>query len=1021
VCGRRTFGVSPVAYALACGAWGFGRAAAGGGVLVSAASGVVVGGLLEREVELARVDALLDEASHGVGAVVVVEGAAGIGKSELLAAVSALARARGFGVLRAQGSEFEAGIAFGVARQLFEPMLRAACPAERRRLLGGVARVGARALGAVAGEPPADRFAAIHGLFWLCANRAERGPLVVLVDDVQWVDDPSLTWLGYVARRAGDLALVVVLGLRSGDPGGGRGELALLVGDGGVQRLVLGPLSAAAVGVLVRGRLDDDAEESFCAAVRELSGGNPLLVRELLAAAREEGLSARGASVYALYRVAPSAVGTSVLVRLGRLGADAISLARAVAVLGAGAEVVLAARLAGMDPVVGELTADRLAAAQILAPVRPLEFFHPLIGAAVLENIAPGARRVAHRRAAALLEGEGKGSLPRVAAHLLACGPAGDPWVVQRLGDAAREALDRGAPEIAASYARRALSEPPAAGERPALLWLLGTAEWRAGQPDAIAHLEQARTAAENDHRALIGASGRLARAYYVTDRAERAVDVLEPAIAAIGDTDDGLALRLEAASALIGMLNERTAPAALRRAEALRGRLSALADPPVDLLVMLAYHAVRSNRADEAQELAERALACEPYPTPLGISTTLIVTLQLVERYDALQRLCDDLLTAARRRGAMQELAGISAYRAAASYDRGVLADAEADARWALERAEGVHRMHALTELIRVLVERDELQAAEELLEQSIDPDASRSAAVPRFLFARGRLHGAQGRLQNACDDLLECGQRCARFGLVTLSGAPWRGEAALVCSALGDTGEARRLAGKQLELARAFGRPRTLGISLRVCGLVEGGEAGLALLGEAVKTLERSQSPLELARVLSDYGAALRRACRRVRARTELERALDLAHRCGARRIAAGARVELIAAGAKPRRDAISGRDALTAGELRVARLAAEGLTNREIAQALFITTKTAKGHLSRVYRKLEITRRGQLPGALSGPLETSTRLPAMPRRFPETWPPKDRTPPAGAPRPPAARDSLHGDRHSHTARDP
>jgi DNA-binding CsgD family transcriptional regulator len=180
-----------------------------------------------------------------------------------------------------------------------------------------------------------------------------------------------------------------------------------------------------------------------------------------------------------------------------------------------------------------------------------------------------------------------------------------------------------------------------------------------------------------------------------------------------------------------------------------------------------------------------------------------------------------------------------------------------------------------------------------------------------------------------------------------------------------------ARRLAREQLALARAFGRPRTVGIALRACGMVEGGEPGLELLAEAVSTLDRSQSPLELARALTDYGAALRRAGRRVQARIQLERALDLAHRCGARRIGARARAELVAAGAKPRRDAITGRDALTTSELRVARLAAEGLTNPEIAQALFITTRTAKGHLSHVYHKLGITRRGQLPGALIEPL--------------------------------------------------
>jgi DNA-binding CsgD family transcriptional regulator len=930
------------------------------------------GALLDRERELAEIGGLTEAARAGSGGLAVVEGPAGIGKTRLVQEAARVAGAAGFEALRARGSEFEAEISFGVARQLFEPMLRAASGAERRRLLAGVAGLGARALGLAGGEHPADRFAAIHGLFWLCANRAERGPMVVLVDDVQWVDDPSLAWLGYLARRVGDLALLLVVGLRSGDPDAERGELARLLGDGEVRHLVLGPLGPAAVAAIVRAELDPDADGVFCAACWELTGGNPLFVRELLAAAREPRLSAHGESVEALRRIAPAAVATSVLARLGRLGAESVALARAVAVLGAGAEVVPAARLADLDPAVAELTADRLAAAQILAPVRPLEFVHPLIGAAVLEDVAPGARRVAHRRAAELLDGEGEGSLARVAAHLLECGPAEDRWVAQRLGDAAREALDRGAPDIAATYVRRALEEPPAEAARAPLLLSLGIAEGRAGQPDAIAHLEQALAAADNDQRVRIGASARLARAYYYSDQAGRAVEVLERAIAIVGDTDPGLALRLEAAAAQIGALDERTAPAAVRRGEALRACLRTLADPPVNLLVMLAFHAARANRAAEAQELAERALASEGYPPALDTSGAIILTLIVLECHDSLDRLCGDLFEIARRSGAMRELAQISIHRAWASYERGALADAEADARWALEHADGVNRWHAIAELVKVLIERDELHAAEDVLERSVDPRGSRSVEAARFLFARGRLLGAQGCLREARADFLDCGRLCTGIDLVTFLGTPWRGEAALISSMLGDAAEARRLAREQLELARAFGRPWTLGISLRACGVVEGGEPGLGLLGEAVKTLERSRSPVELARALSDYGGALRRAGRRVQARTELERGLDLAHRCGARRIAARARAELIAAGAKPRRDAITGRDALTASELRVARLAAEGLANREIAQALFITTKTAKGHLSRVYHKLGITRRAQLPGALTGPLE-------------------------------------------------
>ena len=935
---------------------------------MSALPDVALDALLEREHELARIDHLLDRAYDGAGWVAVVEGAAGIGKSELLAAVRRSARARGFGVLRARGSEFESEIAFGVARQLLEPMLRAASAGERSRLLEGVARVGARALGVEAGEPPADRFAAIHGLFWLCANRAECGPVVILVDDAQSVDDSSLAWLGYLSRRVGDLPLLVVVAVRLGEPGGERSELQQVVGDDRVTRIALGPLSASGVEAIVRAKLDAEADEQFCAACWELSGGNPLLVRELLAAAQGERLQARVESVPALRSIAPAAVGTSVLARLGRMGTQALALARSVAVLGTGAEVSVAARLAELDPAIAELTADRLAAAQIFASARPLEFFHPSIGAAVLEDIARGARRVAHRRAAALVEQEGERSLARVAAHLLASGPAGDPWVVDRLRDAAREALERGAPEIAAGDLRRALSEPPPSDQRARLLFLLGTAEWRAREPDAITHLEQALAAAGDDPGTTsIDASSLLALAYSMTDRPERAVEVLERALPLVAVADSRIALTFEAAIASAGMVNERTARAALRRAEALRGRLHALLDPPVQLLVMLAHYAARANRAAEACELAERALACEPYPPPLEICMTLIVTLTHIERYDTLHGLCEDLLAAARRRGAMQEMIGISIFRASAACDRGMLADAEADARWALDDAEGVRRIHALSELIRVLVERDELDAAEELLEHFADPRGSRSVAVIRFLLARGRLRAAQGRLRVALDDFLECAQRCGRLGLLGLSALSWRAEAALIYAALGDGSEARRLSAEQLALARDFGRPRTLGMSLLTSGLIEGGEEGLELLGEAVETLQEAESPLELARARSAYGAALRRAGLRSQARAQLERALDLAHHCGARRIATHARAELISAGAKPRRDAITGCDALTTSELRVARLAATGLTNREIAQALFITTKTAKAHLSHVYRKLEISRRDQLADAL------------------------------------------------------
>ena len=164
-------------------------------------------------------------------------------------------------------------------------------------------------------------------------------------------------------------------------------------------------------------------------------------------------------------------------------------------------------------------------------------------------------------------------------------------------------------------------------------------------------------------------------------------------------------------------------------------------------------------------------------------------------------------------------------------------------------------------------------------------------------------------------------------------------------------------------------FGAPRALGIALRAAGLARGGREGLALLRESVAALDGSPGLLERARSLAEFGAALRRSGERAAARDPLARALELAARCGARPLAARARDELKAAGARPRRPWRTGVEALTPSELRVARLAAEGQTNRQIACELYVTLKAVEGHLAHVYAKLGIEGRGQLAHALAG----------------------------------------------------
>jgi DNA-binding CsgD family transcriptional regulator len=193
------------------------------------------------------------------------------------------------------------------------------------------------------------------------------------------------------------------------------------------------------------------------------------------------------------------------------------------------------------------------------------------------------------------------------------------------------------------------------------------------------------------------------------------------------------------------------------------------------------------------------------------------------------------------------------------------------------------------------------------------------------------------------------------------------WRADAAPLLAALDRHEEATTLAREEVERCRDFGAASPLGAGLRTLGAIAPGDEGIALLHEAVQVLEGSAARLEHALGLLELGAALRRSGRRSAAREPLREALELASRCGADAVAARAHDELVAAGARPRRDPIDSRTNLTASELRVARMAADGMTNRQIAQALFLTENTIRTHLKSVFRKLDISSRSQLARAL------------------------------------------------------
>jgi DNA-binding CsgD family transcriptional regulator len=853
-------------------------------------------------------------------------------------------------------------------------------------LLAGAARHAASPLGlASPDEAAADEatFVAIHGLYWLCVNLAAQQPLLIAVDDTHWADASSLRWLAYLARRLADLPILLALTARPAEPDSEQAGLSEISSGAGVTTMRPIALSPAAVARLVRSRLSDAAEEEFCTACHRATGGNPFLVHELLAFLTASQVEPTAAEAPRVEELGAKAISRSVLARLRALPDPAARFAEALAVLGSSAELRHVAALAGLDEKAAGNAADALAAGEVIRVRRPVGFVHPIVGAAVYANIAPARRALMHRQAAHTLASEGA-SPDHVAAQLLQSEPLADGWAVEALRRAGAIAVVRGAPEAAVAYLRRALLEPPPGELRPIVLRELGSAELRAGdltpdldaaQPRAIVHLEEALDlTADPRERAEIALE--LGEALWALQRHSDAISVFDRGIAEAAETAPELVSLLEARLVAAALLDLPSAPLALGRLAAL-GELEGRNAPERALLGARAFAALLEGRpAEVVGALAGRALGGEAGPegqTSPGALMHAAQALTCADRVDEAQRFYSQTIDEARARGTVRPLTVALCWRSHLLFRRGALAEAEADAREALDVASALGWRDELPATRAILAEalaaRGDIATAHDLLRPEVRAeDMPDYIGWNYFLYSRGYVRAALGDARQGLDDLLACGRRQARWQTTNPAVIPWRSAAALVALGLGRRDEARDLADEEVSSARRFAAGRTLGIALRAAGLVAGGEKGLDLLQEAVEALERSPARLELARALTDLGAALRRQRQRTAAREPLRRGLELAQRCGARPLAEHARIELLATGARPRRLALSGLESLTASEHRVARMAAEGRTNREIAEALFVTQRTVETHLGHVYRKLGISNRSELANSLA-----------------------------------------------------
>ena len=940
--------------------------------------------LLEREDELGAAERAVRGASGGSGTVLFVEGAAGIGKSRLLAASAQLAERSSVAVLRAAGARLESDFSFGVVLQLLAERVHleengdgVLAPEAESSLFRGAAGMArpvfedsGREPGRVAGDAA---FSVLHGLYWLVANIAEQSPLLACVDDVQWVDPPSLGFLNFLAQRVEELPVVLAVTQRTGEPSE-VGELVAELRDRAGVVLRPAPLSKAASASYVRGALPD-AEDEFCDACARMTRGNPLYLRELLAAVRNDALRPGADEADALASLSPESISRTVLARINRLPVAARGLADAVAVLGEGASFELAAKLARIGHDEAIEAADVLTAAEILTPEEQKSFVHPIVAGAVYDAIPPAQRAASHLAAADLLASAG--SAPEtVASHLLRAERGGGDWVALSLREAAERARAKGAQAAALRYLERALSEPVEAEVRGKLLAMLGLAQAESGRTEGSATLGEA-VEAISDPVSRARALFDLGMIYSHGGRFPHAAEACDRGLRELGDEDPDLAAKLRALSDMSHTWIDLTDAGATRR------RLEdAMADPALERSpegrAVLAHCSVglAFAGADAAtlRAAAERALpAGEPSGDPFdGAALPLAAfAMALAGDLETAERVTSIAVDVALRHGSVLEHGAATQVRAVARQEAGRLEEALADAESAVEAGRwgwGATLPMAHARLVFGSIERGDLDAAERSLAlPGGEQRWSVNVSFGVYLLARGALLHARGRAEEALEQILLAGRLAEMVNAVTPAVCPWRPAAAAILLERGEAERARELAEAELADARRFGAPGPIGVALRMLGLATAGSAGLELLEESESVLRDSQARLQLARTVVAAGSALRRDGHVRDARKVLRDGLDLAHRCGAVALADAAADELRVAGGRPRRRALRGVEALTASELRTARLAAEGLTNREIAERLFVTRRTVEMHLSAAYGKLELSSREQLAEAL------------------------------------------------------
>ncbi|WP_202126121.1 helix-turn-helix transcriptional regulator [Actinomadura physcomitrii] len=905
--------------------------------------------LVERDEQIQQLDSLLGDCLARRGRVALLEGPIGTGRTALLRGLAERAERSGFRCLRASCSPAEQELPYGVADQLLRDVPRPDDPDDPSgRLLGGLA-----AAADVPDAGPASPHAVRthHEIVLALLGHAQREPLLITVDDLRYADVPSLHLLLHLVRRLESAPVLVVLADEPVPRPRHLTFLAELFRRPELHRLRVGPLSPAGTARAASGA--SGAPPAPAADLHAISGGNPLLLDALA-----EDVRAAGGPRAEGY-------GLAFLGCLHRGDPATPAVARALAVMGEDAGPAELWRLVSLKPEDGERALGALNAARLLDGGR---FRHPVARDAVLDDLAPAERAELHRRAARLLHDQGAAAI-RVARHLVHGDHAQEPWAAAVLSEAAEHALLDGRTEEGARFLRLAHRGLSDERERAAVRTRLAGAEWQTAPASAARHLAPLVTAALGGRLGLADGLALVGRLLWF-GRGEEAVRVLDRLRAEARAEGGGLR------DAEVWLAYAHPPLARDRRTPVLAGEkafaVPALGgDPQLHAAAILADGLIR-RRSHVVAGRAEQVLRDLPlHPrNPWTVEAALLAVQVLLraDRLDAAAAWCEAPSGEGRdseTEGGGTRAAFFAAARAEVALRAGDLPSALREAREALARLSpkswGVAIGYPLGTRVLAATRAGEHDEAARCLALSVPEAMFKSRHGLHYLYARGHHHLASGHAHAALADFLSCGELIRGWGLDTAGPVPWRTDAAEAWLRLGNRDQARRLVREQL--ARTDGR----GPALRVLAAASPAGRRLPLLTEAVDLAEASGDRYEQARVLADL-SRVHAAGNRRRARLLLRQALHVANMCGMRPLARELlSVQADLGGAEAMADGLEGIASLTDSERRVASLAVVGNTNREIAAKLYITPSTVEQHLTRIYRKLGIRRRKELPADL------------------------------------------------------